>query len=126
MADFRLHQFPQQILRRNLCSRRHLVGAALLRFFGHGISVAFCCLLPPFWRPSKTPVPALKRCELVGVFAVAFFEAFAKRPDIGVSSLSALQTDAARHPFAVRTGHYPTSCLRGRSNRLRKAREVPG
>ena len=54
---------------------------------------------------------ALARLELVGAGPVAFFEGFHKPADIGVSSLSALQTDAARHPSAVGTGHYPGPSL---------------
>jgi hypothetical protein len=54
---------------------------------------------------------ALARLELVGAGPVAFFEGFHKPADIGVSSLSSLQTDAARHPSAVGTGHYPGPSL---------------
>ena len=61
---------------------------AILSLFGHRKSVAFCCLLPPFLRPAKTPVHTLKRCELVGAGEVAFFEGFVKRLPIAVSSLS--------------------------------------
>ena len=40
-----------------------------------------------FLRPAKTPVQALKRCELVGAGEVAFFEGFVKRLHLAVSSL---------------------------------------
>jgi hypothetical protein len=77
------------VARRHL--QRHPVGGAILSFLGHKkFAVALCCLLPPFWRPAKMLFRALARWELADVSRVAFFEGFAKRLHIAVSSLSAL------------------------------------
>jgi len=68
---------------------RRLKGRGFLE--GHKkFAVALCCLLPPFWRPAKMLFRALARWELADVSRVAFFEGFAKRLHIAVSSLSAL------------------------------------